>query len=130
MNPRDPIAAVTHRDPYPYYAELVARRPLHRDDGLGLWIAAGAAAVTAVLTSEACRVRPVAEPVPAAIVGSPAGEIFGRLVRQNDGARHAPLKRAVSTSLEALEPGHIAALSRTCARSLATALSPHADRRG
>ncbi|EGD02884.1 cytochrome P450-like protein, partial [Burkholderia sp. TJI49] len=23
MNPTDPIAAVTHRDPYPYYATLV-----------------------------------------------------------------------------------------------------------
>ena len=67
--PRDPLAAATHPDPYPYYADLVARRPLYRDDGLGLWIAASAAAVTAVLTSEHCRVRPAAEPVPGALVG-------------------------------------------------------------
>ena len=66
--PSDPIAAVTHADPYPYYAELVARRPIYRDEALGLWVAADAAAVTAVLTSEATRVRPPAEPVPRALV--------------------------------------------------------------
>src|SRR5438132_658225 len=33
------IAAVTHRDPYPYYARLVAERPIYRDDSLGLWAA-------------------------------------------------------------------------------------------
>ena len=44
--PANAIAAVTHPDPYPYYAELVASRPLHRDDSLGLWVAASAASVT------------------------------------------------------------------------------------
>ena len=56
--PRDPVAAVTHPDPYPYYAELVAQRPLYRDESLGLWVASSAQAVTAVLTSDICRVRP------------------------------------------------------------------------
>jgi len=46
LAPSDPIAAVTHPDPYPYYANLVAERPLYRDESLGLWVAAGAAAVT------------------------------------------------------------------------------------
>lgn len=122
--PTDPVAAVTHADPYPYYADLVARRPLFRHDGLGLWIAGSAAAVTAVLTSEACRVRPLAEPVPAAIVGSPAGEIFGRLVRMNDGARHTPLKTHVTAVLDALAPSRVAALSATWARTLADELGP------
>ena len=36
----DPIAAVIHPDPYPFYAGLVAERPLYRDDALGLWVAA------------------------------------------------------------------------------------------
>ncbi len=40
--PADPIAAVIHPDPYPYYADLVARRPLYRDAALGLWVAASA----------------------------------------------------------------------------------------
>ena len=62
--PPDPIAAVTHPDPYPFYAGLVAQRPLYRDDALGLWVAASAGAVTAVLASDLCRVRPPAEPVP------------------------------------------------------------------
>ena len=38
--PGNPIAAVTHPDPYPYYREMVATRPLHRDRDLGLWVAA------------------------------------------------------------------------------------------
>lgn len=79
--PSDPIAAVTHANPYPYYEDLVARTPLVYNDALGLWVAAGAEAVTAVLTSGLCRVRPPAEPVPRALLGSPAAEIFGRLVR-------------------------------------------------
>ena len=83
--PQDPIAAVTHPDPYPYYADLAAHRPLYRDDALRLWVASSAAAVTAVLASDLCRVRPPAEPVPRALLGSPAGELFGHFVRMNDG---------------------------------------------
>ena len=122
--PIDPITAVTHSDPYPYYAALVARRPLHRDDGLGLWIAASADAVSGALTNPQCRVRPVAEPVPSALVGSPAGAIFGRLIRMNDGARHAPLKSHVSLVLDALVPSRIAALGERWARALAEELRP------
>jgi hypothetical protein len=70
-NPPDPIAAVTHPDPYPFYADLAVRRPLYRDEALWLWVASSAAVVTAVLTSDLCRVRPPAEPVPAALLGSP-----------------------------------------------------------
>src|SRR5947199_320044 len=79
------IAAATHPDPYPFYARLGAEAPLYRDDALGLWVAASAAAVNAALTHGLCRVRPPAEPVPRALAGSPAGEIFGRLVRMTDG---------------------------------------------
>ncbi len=123
--PRDPIAAVTHADPYPYYADLVGRRPLYRDDALGLWVASGAAEVTAVLTDTACRVRPSTEPVPTALIGSPAGAIFGRLVRMNDGARHDPLKEAVTTALDALAPPRVEAAGREWAGVVAKALAPH-----
>ncbi|MFL6235910.1 MAG: cytochrome P450, partial [Thermoanaerobaculia bacterium] len=41
-DPQDPIAAVTHRDPYPYYARLVAERPVYHDGPLGLWVASSA----------------------------------------------------------------------------------------
>ena len=38
--PSDPIVAVVHPDPYPYYARLRRERPLYLDSGLGLWVAA------------------------------------------------------------------------------------------
>ena len=74
--PRDPVSAVTHPDPYPYYAELVATRPFYKDELQGYWVASSAEAVTAALMSDRLRVRPPGEPVPPALRGSPAGEIF------------------------------------------------------
>lgn len=106
--PPDPITAVTHPDPYPYYADLVAHRPIYRDESLGVWVAASADAVSAVLASDICRVRPVAEPVPKALLGSPAGDLFGRLIRMNDGERHSPFKQAVSASLRTMKMSDIA----------------------
>ena len=50
--PQDPIAAVTHPDPYPYYADLVAHKPLYYDDRLRLWVASSASVVTAALTND------------------------------------------------------------------------------
>jgi cytochrome P450 len=120
----DPIAAVTHLDPYPYYASLVTEAPLHRDERLGLWLASSAAAVTAVLTSERCRVRPPAEPVPAALVGSPAGDVFARLVRMNDGSPHAMVKPAVAAALDGLDTRRIVDRARAAARRLAGELAP------
>jgi len=100
--PQDPITAVTHPDPYAYYADLVARRPLYYDDNLRLWVASSASAVTASLTSDFCKVRPANEPVPKSLLGSPAAEIFRHLVRMNDGERHCPFKQAVSAALGSL----------------------------
>ncbi|RKH62665.1 cytochrome P450 [Corallococcus aberystwythensis] len=97
--PTDPYQAVTHPDPYPYYAELRARGGLHRVPGFGPWIAADAATVRAVLTSEHCRVRPKAEPVPAHLVGTAAGALFGRLVRMNDGGPYPAVKQTLSRAL-------------------------------
>jgi cytochrome P450 len=116
--PNDPIAAVTHPDPYPYYADLVARAPLYRDERLGLWIASSAAAVTAVLTSETCRVRPLAEPVPSAILGTPAAQIFRHLVRMNDGEHHCPFKSAVTSTLASIDDERADELGASSALSL------------
>lgn len=118
---------MTAADPYPYYEALVAERPLYRDDGLGMWVASSAAAVTAILEDTRCRVRPTAEPVPRALVGRPTGEIFSRLVRQNDGARHASLKPAVVSRLEAFDVHRVAPVARERARALVEALAPHRD---
>jgi cytochrome P450 len=128
--PSDPIAAVTHADPYPYYAELVADRPLYRDETLGLWVATSAAAVSNVLKSDLGRVRPAAEPVPRALVGSAAGEIFGQLVRMNDGAMHARMKPAVSAKLTSLDAAQVATQAGAWAQHLADELEPeaHAER--
>jgi cytochrome P450 len=124
--PSSPITAVTHGDPYPYYAELAARRPLYRDDTLGLWVASSAATVTAVLTSDLVLVRPAAEPVPRSLVGSPAGAIFGQLVRMTNGAAHLRLKPGVSARLALLDPTRVAEQSATHAQHLASELEPAA----
>jgi cytochrome P450 len=106
--PRDPVAAVPHPDPYPYYAELLRRRPFGWDEALGLWVAASAEAVMTVLASPACRVRPPTEPVPPTLLGGAIGALFGRLVRMTDGDAQARAGRAVATAL-ALPPDVVAA---------------------
>lgn len=114
-SPKDPIAAVTHRDPYPYYADLVANRPLYRDDALGLWVASSAEAVTAVMSSDLCGVRPAMEPVPEVLLGSPAADIFRHLIRMNDGPGHGPLNQAIGTALRSFDASRVIESSRTCA---------------
>jgi cytochrome P450 len=120
--PKDPIAAVIHPDPYPYYADLVAHQPLYYDEALKLWVASSAEAVTAVLTSELCRVRPTTEPVPRTIVDSASGIIFQHLIRMNDGESHDPMKQAVSATLHMGLMDQIAAQSRQCADALFNSL--------
>ncbi|WP_042880146.1 cytochrome P450 [Cupriavidus necator] len=100
----DPLSAVIHPDPYPYYRELATRRPFFRDERLGLWVAAGPREVAAVLAHPDCRVRPPAQPVPPALAGTAAGDLFGRLIRMNDGAAHAPLKQILMPMLAAIDP--------------------------
>jgi cytochrome P450 len=116
--PTTPLAAVTSQDPYPYYAALRVERPLYRDEALGLWVASSARAVTAVLDSPLCRVRPKAEPVPKALLGTAAGCLFGSLLRMNDGAQHRPLKDAFSKTLASLDTTATAALSHRWAQAL------------
>ena len=124
--PADPISAATHADPYPYYAEMVTSRPIHRDDTLGLWVAAGAGAVTAVLKSDLVRVRPAAERVPRALLGSTAGEIFGQLVRMIDGPAHTRMKPGVSAKLTSLDPAQVTGQAGAWAQRLADELEPAA----
>ncbi|MEK7833521.1 MAG: cytochrome P450 [Acidobacteriota bacterium] len=118
--PQDPLAAVTHPDPYAYYANLVTHQPLYYDKALGAWVAASAQAVTAVLTNQLCRVRPPTEPVPRALLGSPAAAIFQHLVRMNDGAGHCPFKQAVAAALASLDAVQAAEQSRKWAQLLSS----------
>lgn len=122
--PGDPLAAVTHSDPYPYYASLRAR-PLEFRQEIGLWVAARAADVAAVLASDSCRVRPPAEPVPRAIAETAAGSVFGRLVRMNDGSAHASARRIVVAALGAAGSRD----ARESARFLARGRVEHLDLR-
>ncbi len=90
--PRNAIEAVTHPDPFPYYRSLRDERPLFFDPGLGLWVASSHAAVSAALNHPALCVRPPAEPVPLALLGTATGDVFAQLVRMTDGAFHAAHK--------------------------------------
>ncbi|HZS04082.1 MAG TPA: cytochrome P450 [Blastocatellia bacterium] len=128
MLTQNPITAVTEADPYPFYADLTAHRPFYRDDALGLWVASSAGAVTAVLTSDLCRVRPLAEPVPQALLGSPAGDIFRSLIRMNDGERHDSLKRAASAAFESIDMARVADYSSRWARFLSAEIRADAAR--
>jgi cytochrome P450 len=119
MHPSDPIAAVAHPDPYPYYTQLLTGPPIRLDASSGLWIAAHAASVEEAFAHPACRVRPLAEPVPNNLVGLPAGEVFGRLVRMNDGDRQRAGKRVIERALAAVPASRVAAMTRRIAgRSL------------
>ncbi|HTK06964.1 MAG TPA: cytochrome P450 [Ktedonobacteraceae bacterium] len=126
--PHNPIVAVTHPDPYAYYAALVASRPIYRDEPSGLWVAASAAAVTAILTSELCRVRPPKEQVPGVLLGSSAADIFRHLVRMNDGHRHSSMKVAVSSTLRGIGTEQIAEQSTAWARLLIDEMELEAGR--
>lgn len=98
QHPLDPVAAVTHPNPYPYYDTLAQQASLAWDAHLNLWIAAHPVLVRAVMTHADCHVRPLHEAVPAAIIG-PAGNVFGELARMNDGARHAARRAALAPVL-------------------------------
>ena len=102
--PTDPIAAVVHPDPYPYYRSLAARGPIRYDQRLGLWFVTGHAAIAEVLVSPAIRIRPVAEPVPTALVGTITGDVFARLVRMTDGRRSQATRRALETAVALVPP--------------------------
>ena len=116
--PQDAIAAATHPDPYPFYARLRDGPPLVRDERLGLWIASRAEVVKEVLAHPQLRVRPAAEPVPRAIAGLPAGELFSQLIRMNDGPLHAVHRPVLARGLAGLDLGASATLAREVADGL------------
>lgn len=110
MQPGNVIAALTHPHPYPYYASLPG---FAFDEGLRAWVASSPAAIREVLSNPACRVRPLAEPVPAVIAGTSAGDIFRQLVRMNDGERHDAPKQALQKKLAEIDLPELVASART-----------------
>jgi len=116
--PQHVRAAPPHSDPYPYYGRLARERTFFRDEVNGWWVAASAAAVNAVLTSELCLTRPLNEPVPTALREGAMSEIFSRLVRLRDDERQDALKRAVTAALRGIDLGQVADLTRKRAAAL------------
>ena len=123
-HPESVLKAAAHPDPYPYYASLLARSPLQRDASINLWVALGAGVLTSIFGDARCRVRPLAEPVPPTIAGAPAGDVFGNLVRMNEGPRHAKAKAAVGACLAALDMARLTSIARQSAAQLAAELTP------
>ncbi|AOE61067.1 cytochrome P450 [Pseudomonas corrugata] len=108
----DPITVATHPDPYPYYASLRALGGLTFDAHLTLWIASSAEAVCAVLRHPDCHVRPAHEPVPKAIADGPAGRVFGRLMRMNEGERQHCPRSVIAPALQDIDPQQVETLVR------------------
>ncbi|WP_166220152.1 cytochrome P450 [Pseudomonas atagonensis] len=117
----DPIIAATHADPYPYYAELRAQGGLTFHHGLKLWVASSARAVCAVLAHADCRVRPLQEPIPKTIADGMAGQVFGQLMRMNDGERQRCPRSAIEPSIQLIDLDTVRALVNT------RLISPDAD---
>src|SRR5215831_11930191 len=105
--------APSHPDPYRYYAELATTAPAIRDEDNGWWVAASAAAVEAVLTSNVCHTRPPDERVPRALGDGAAANLFGRLVRLTDGERHDALKAAIVAAFRRLDLDEVERVARS-----------------
>ena len=116
-----PFSAVTSPDPYAYYAELVAQRPLYWDEGLQLWVAASARYVEAGFRCALAHVRPGAEPVPRTLTQSCLGEIFGNFARTNDGDRHDRLRETIDRQLNSWNDQAVAGATAECVDRLAAA---------
>lgn len=108
----------SHPDPYPAYRQLLAGPPLLFDPGAGLWIASRAAVIHEVMEHPDCHVRPASAPVPPAIAGTSAGELFGALMRMNEGAAHACPRRIVEPALAAIDPVRVGKSTRHFAETL------------
>lgn len=82
------------------------------------WIASKDEEVHAVLTSAAFNVRPLEELVPNAMQGTPLGAVFERMVRMNDGARHAALRPRVEARLSAWSLDEVRTLAVQAAKRI------------
>jgi cytochrome P450 len=125
IEPANAVQAVRHADPYPYYCHLRERQPLFFDESLGLWIASSTAAVQAAFAHDDLQVRPAQEPVPAALVGGAAGDVFALLVRMNDGPFHLRAKPEVVAAAEAVRLSQVAELAALMAPSLQQKMAPN-----
>lgn len=113
--PAHAVDAVTDPDPYPYYQQLREERPLYFDGGLKLWVNSSQAVIHEALQNPALCVRPPAAPVPSALQGTAAGNVFAQLVRMTDGGFHAALKPAVVVAARRWSLADVARVSEAAA---------------
>lgn len=97
------LQAAMQPDPYPYYSGLLQGPVLPFDAASGCYLASRAAVIAEVLQHPAARVRPVAQPVPAALQGQRCGEVFASLLRMTDGPQQQQLNTILQCQLAAAE---------------------------
>ncbi len=82
------------------------------------WVVSADHEVEAVLSCAALEVRPPGQRVPEPMQGTLLGEIFERLVRWNEGERHAELRRLVEDKLAGWQQTEIQRIARDAAGRL------------
>lgn len=128
--PTDPLQAAAHANPYPYYAELRKEARVFKDATTGLWVVARHDTVHAVLGDARLTVRPSTEPVPRAIAGQPAGEVFARLARMNEGDAHRIARQSLVNAMSAVDIEAVFQSARTHAAALIERSGTEADDAG
>ncbi|CAI1700405.1 Uncharacterised protein [Serratia quinivorans] len=113
------IAAVTSEDPLADYMQMV---PMAFQPDLQCWVAAYPAAVREILHSSDFGVRPAHEPIPAALLNTPAQPIFCALVRMQDGEQHLKLKMTILQTLATFDAVRIQQTALTVAQELMVSL--------
>jgi len=80
------------------------------------WIVSSDDEVEAVLNHPDLHVRPPGQQVPAGMGGTALGEVYGRLVRMNEGERHGELRRRVYDIISGWDANRVANLARDAAK--------------
>lgn len=119
------VEAVTSADPHPFYRELRESRPLFFDASLNLWVATSHAVIAQTLAHPHLRVRPPAEPVPKALLGTAAGDVFSQLVRMSDGDFHARHKPAVEQRARRWSLADVAKAAQAATADLSSVEDPN-----
>ncbi|HEV3153245.1 MAG TPA: hypothetical protein VGZ02_05540 [Candidatus Baltobacteraceae bacterium] len=88
------------------------------------WIVSKDDEVEAVLACTSLHVRPPGRQVPERMDGTTLGSIFERLVRMNDGERHAALRAIVERQIAAWDIAQIVKLAVTSAKRMPAADVP------
>lgn len=115
------MQAAMQPNPYPYYTALQQGPVLPYDTDSGCFLASRAEVIAEVLQHPAARVRPVAQPVPAALQGHCCGEVFAALLRMTDGPQQQQLKAILQRQLANVAPAQLTVL---CQAVLSDVMGP------